>query len=68
MRSEAPPDPHAVADEVADRVMAAPPTLGDGRLVCVDGPAGSGKTTLAAALADVVPGAHVIHCDELLHG
>ena len=31
-------------------VLAAPPTLGAGRLVCVDGPAGSGKTTLAAAL------------------
>ena len=28
-----------------------PPTLGAGRLVCVDGPAGSGKTTLARALA-----------------
>ncbi len=31
-------------------VLARPPTLGVGRLVCVDGPAGSGKTTLAAAL------------------
>jgi uridine kinase len=66
--SEALPDPHAVASEVAARVLAAPPTLGTGRLVCVDGPAGSGKTTLAAALADVVPEAHVVHCDELLQG
>jgi uridine kinase len=62
------PDPSTVADEVAERVLAAPPTLGPGRLVCVDGPAGSGKTTLAAAIADVVPGADVVHCDELLHG
>jgi uridine kinase len=31
-------------------VLARPPTIGRGRLVCVDGPAGSGKTTLAAAL------------------
>jgi len=31
-------------------VLAAPPTLGRTRLVCVDGPAGSGKTTLGAAL------------------
>lgn len=53
---------------VADRVMAAPPTLGPGRLVCVDGPAGSGKTTLATALADVVPVTQVVHCDELLEG
>lgn len=72
MPSEALPDPHAdtcaVAGEVAERVLAGPPTLGSGRLVCVDGPAGSGKTTFAAALAAVAPGAHVVHCDELLHG
>lgn len=49
-------------------MLADPPTLGAGRLVCIDGPAGSGKTTLAAALADVVPGARVVHCDELLQG
>jgi len=61
-------DPLAVARVVADRVQAAPPTLGPGRLVCVDGPAGSGKTTLAEALAGVVAGAHVVHCDELLEG
>ena len=30
---------------------ARPATLGAGRLLCVDGPAGSGKTTLAAAVA-----------------
>ncbi len=41
---------------------------GPGRLVCVDGPAGSGKTTLAAALADVVRDTQVVHCDELLEG
>ena len=68
MPSEVPADPYAVAAEVASRVLAAPPTLGTGRLVCVDGPAGSGKTTVAAALADVVPDAHVVHCDELLEG
>jgi uridine kinase len=38
------------ADRIAGAVLAQPPTLGSGRLVCVDGPAGSGKTTLAAAL------------------
>ena len=54
--------------------MAAPATLGPGRLVCIDGPAGSGKTTLAAALEssamDVNVGAdvQVLHCDELLQG
>lgn len=61
-------DPHEVAREVAGRVLAAPPTLGTGRLVCVDGPAGSGKTTVATALGEVVPEAQVVHCDELLQG
>ncbi|GAA5119284.1 AAA family ATPase [Alloalcanivorax gelatiniphagus] len=61
-------DPREVARRVADRVLSTPPTLGTGRLVCVDGPAGSGKTTLAAALADVVDATQVVHCDELLEG
>ena len=49
-------------------MLAAPPTLGPGRLVCVDGPAGSGKTTLAGALVRAVPGAQLVQCDDLLHG
>lgn len=61
-------DPDEVAREVAERVLAAPPTLGRGRLVCIDGPAGSGKTTLAEAVARVVRDTEVVHCDELLEG
>jgi uridine kinase len=38
------------AADVVAAVLAQPPRLGRTRLVCVDGPAGSGKTTLAAAL------------------
>lgn len=53
---------------MAEAVLAAPPTLGPGRLVCVDGPAGSGKTTLAGAVAQAVPGAQLVQCDDLLHG
>ncbi len=50
------------------RVAAArPPTLGRGRLVCVDGPAGSGKTTLADAIAGLT-GATVVHMDDLYAG
>jgi len=45
-----------------------PPTLGAGRLICVDGPAGSGKTTLAARLAALEPEVVVVHTDELLDG
>ena len=44
------------------------PTLGSGRLVCLDGPAGSGKTTLSAALARQAPGSVVVHSDDLLQG
>ena len=40
----------AAAHLLAD-VLAGPPRLGSTRLTCLDGPAGSGKTTLAALLA-----------------
>ena len=63
-----PSDPSVAAREAADRVRATPPTLGPGRLVCVDGPAGSGKTTLADALGATADDVVVIHCDELLQG
>jgi uridine kinase len=53
--------------ELAAAVLAAPARLGATRLVCVDGPAGSGKTTfgeqLAAALA-----APLVHMDDLYAG
>lgn len=42
---------------IADRVRAQPPTLGTIRLVLVDGPGGSGKTTLAGRLAVALGGA-----------
>jgi energy-coupling factor transporter ATP-binding protein EcfA2 len=44
--------PHVedTARRIVATVLTSPATLGEGRLVCVDGPAGSGKTTLAAAL------------------
>lgn len=45
------------------------PRLGSVRLACVDGPAGSGKTTLAAALAAALgEGAVVVHLDDLYEG
>lgn len=40
-----------VAGRIVRHTVEHPPTLGgEGRLVCVDGPAGSGKTTVAAEL------------------
>jgi uridine kinase len=57
-------DAAAAALELA---RARPATLGEGRLICVDGPAGSGKTSLAAAVATLAP-APVIHMDDLYDG
>lgn len=44
------------------------PRLGGTHLLCVDGPAGSGKTTLAAGVAALEPAAVVVHTDDLLDG
>jgi uridine kinase len=60
----------SVADaDLAARVRSAPAQLGGTRLVCVDGPAGSGKTTLARRLAGALgPAAHLLHMDDLFAG
>jgi uridine kinase len=61
-------------DDVAELLLwvatQRPATLGGTRLLCVDGPAGSGKTTLAEALARAAgPGsALVLHMDDLYEG
>lgn len=44
-----------------------PARLGSGRLICIDGPAGSGKTTLALEVAGVC-GAPVVRMDDLYPG
>jgi uridine kinase len=43
-----------VAVEIVDWMLSRPASLGTGRLVCVDGPAGSGKTTLGLAIERAV--------------
>jgi uridine kinase len=48
-------------------VVAAPARLGRTRLVLVDGPAGSGKTTLAGRLAATL-GCGVLHGDDMYEG
>jgi uridine kinase len=57
---------------VTDAVLTRPARLGGTRLVCVDGPAGSGKTTLARRLADLLEArgrsTAVVHMDDLYQG
>lgn len=55
-----------------ERVLTAAPTVGEVRVVCVDGPAGAGKTTAAAALARALQPSFgevpVVHGDEVYEG
>ena len=54
---------------LAERVQGAPARLGAVRLVCVDGPAGSGKTTFAGRLAAALgAGTTVLHMDDVYAG
>ncbi|MFC5906876.1 uridine kinase family protein [Streptacidiphilus monticola] len=63
-----PPIPFTLPD-LAEQLRSRPPSLGPVRLVAVDGYAGSGKTTFAAALARALGGAPTVHLDDLAaHG
>lgn len=54
---------------LAAGLRAAPPLLGRTRLVCVDGPAGSGKSTFAGRLVAALGTAGVlVHMDDLYAG
>ncbi|WP_043631331.1 uridine kinase family protein [Nonomuraea candida] len=50
-------------NDLPARIAALPPSCGPVRLVAVDGPAGSGKTTFAGRLAGEL-GCQVIHSDD----
>ncbi|HYJ69544.1 MAG TPA: 4-amino-4-deoxy-L-arabinose transferase [Nocardioidaceae bacterium] len=55
--------------ELAAAVAAAPPRLGRTRLICVEGRAGAGKTTLSDAVATAyAETAAVVHLDDLYEG
>ena len=55
------------ASRVLELLWAAPARLGDTRLLAIDGPAGSGKTTLARAVADRLD-APLVRMDDLYPG
>lgn len=48
---------------LADRILALEPSCGPVRLVAVDGPAGSGKTTFSGELAAAL-GCQMVHSDD----
>lgn len=55
--------------DLAARLLALPPRLGPVRLVAVDGPTGSGKSTFAGRLAEALGDrAVVLRTDDLLDG
>ena len=55
------------AEQVLTLARSREPTLANARLISIDGPAGSGKTTLAAELAEL-SGAPVLHLDDMFEG
>ncbi len=53
---------------IADEARAKVPLCGATRVITIDGPAGSGKTTLASALAAELGECAVVHMDDLYEG
>lgn len=54
-------------NEIATAALAAPARCGRTRVILIDGPAGSGKTTLAARLGEHLR-AQVLHGDDMYEG
>jgi uridine kinase len=49
-------------------IKEAQPRCGATKVVAIDGPSGAGKTDFAAALAERLPDAHVLHMDDMYAG
>jgi uridine kinase len=55
------------AQRVLQHARSTPARLGQTRLICIDGPAGSGKTTFAQRVAELAQ-APTVHMDDLYEG
>jgi len=61
--------PSEAAGFVLQHALARPATMGDGRLVCIDGPGGAGKSTLAQACVEEAGGEiRLVRMDDLYEG
>ncbi|WP_141013393.1 uridine kinase family protein [Nocardioides sambongensis] len=63
-----PSEPPGAAARIVAAAEEAEPRLGGTRLVCIDGLAGAGKSTLATAVGRLRPDALVFATDDMLHG
>ncbi len=57
----------SIADDVLALALGRPPALGAGRLICLDGPSGSGKSALAREIAAMTT-ATIVPTDDLCPG
>ncbi len=60
-------DLHAIGAQIADAARRTPPRARATRVIAIDGPSGSGKSSLAQSLAAVLD-APIIHLDEMYEG
>ena len=60
--------PRYSVGDIVDQVRAAGVVCGSTRIVTIDGPAGSGKTTFSASLAAALVDCQIIHMDDLYDG
>ena len=57
-----------VLNEISAKALGCAASCGDSVIISIDGPAGSGKTTLASDLANEFPDVQIIHMDDLYLG